>query len=92
MIYVPKANFMLFDGRRRIVFRKGVTTIRSGHRLYVGREKMFEPIHVEFDVETVEKSEKVDAQAVREWAVDNDIDVPARGRIPAGIVERYRTR
>lgn len=30
------------------------------------------------------------AKAVRAWARDNGIDVPARGRIPAEVVEQYR--
>ncbi|WP_147915800.1 histone-like nucleoid-structuring protein Lsr2 [Ruania zhangjianzhongii] len=32
----------------------------------------------------------VDARAVREWARVNDIEVPARGRIPDRVVEQYR--
>lgn len=32
----------------------------------------------------------VDARAVREWARVNDIQVPARGRIPDWVVEQYR--
>ena len=30
------------------------------------------------------------APAVRAWAASNHIDIPARGRIPAAVVERYR--
>ncbi len=32
----------------------------------------------------------VDARAVREWARVNDVEVPARGRIPDRIIEQYR--
>lgn len=32
----------------------------------------------------------VDARAVREWARVNDIEIPARGRIPERVVEQYR--
>lgn len=35
-------------------------------------------------------SGQVDTKAVRKWAQSNGIDVNARGRIPAEIVERYR--
>jgi hypothetical protein len=30
-----------------------------------------------------------DAKAMRAWAADNNVDVPARGRIPAAVVEAY---
>jgi predicted Rdx family selenoprotein len=31
-----------------------------------------------------------DAQAIREWAAENGIELSARGRIPAGVMEQYR--
>lgn len=31
-----------------------------------------------------------DAKAVRAWAAQNGIDVPARGRIPGSVIEKYR--
>jgi hypothetical protein len=31
-----------------------------------------------------------DPRAVRKWAASNGVDVPARGRIPADVLERYR--
>jgi hypothetical protein len=34
---------------------------------------------------------RVDIKAVRKWAEANGIDVSRRGRIPAEIVERYKT-
>jgi hypothetical protein len=30
-----------------------------------------------------------DARAIRTWALDNGIELSARGRIPAGVVEQY---
>jgi hypothetical protein len=30
-----------------------------------------------------------DARAIRAWAVENGIELSARGRIPAGVVEQY---
>ena len=33
--------------------------------------------------------EQPDAKAVRAWAAENDIDVPARGKLPAEVVEQY---
>jgi len=31
-----------------------------------------------------------DAKAVRAWAQSNNVDVPARGRIPAAVVEKFK--
>lgn len=33
-----------------------------------------------------------EAPAIREWARKNGVDVPARGRIPADVVEKYHAR
>jgi hypothetical protein len=32
-----------------------------------------------------------DAKAIREWAIENGIELSSRGRIPAGIVEQYKS-
>ena len=32
-----------------------------------------------------------DAKTVRAWAAENDIDVPARGRIPAAVIEAFES-
>lgn len=32
----------------------------------------------------------VDAKAVRVWAAENKIEVPARGRIPGSVIEKYQ--
>ena len=37
-----------------------------------------------------ESSAQVDTKAVRKWAEANGIEVSSRGRIPAGVVERYK--
>jgi hypothetical protein len=31
-----------------------------------------------------------DAKAIRRWAAENGIELSARGRIPAGVLEQYR--
>lgn len=49
-ILVAKSSAqLLFDGSR-VNIRKGVTTVREGHPLLRGREHMFEPITVTYDV------------------------------------------
>ena len=35
-------------------------------------------------------SSHTDSKAIREWAAANGVEVNARGRIPAEVVERYR--
>ena len=37
-------------------------------------------------------SGQVDTKAVRKWAKANGIEVSSRGRIPAEVVERYKSR
>ncbi len=37
------------------------------------------------------KSSGVDAKAVRAWAQEQGLDVPARGRVPASIIEAYQS-
>jgi hypothetical protein len=32
----------------------------------------------------------VDSAAVRQWAIENNVPVPPRGRVPQAVVERYR--
>jgi hypothetical protein len=32
-----------------------------------------------------------DPKAVRAWAQANDVDLPARGRIPADVISKYRS-
>ncbi|MFI7587084.1 Lsr2 family protein [Spongisporangium articulatum] len=38
----------------------------------------------------VQVSTGVDTRAVRAWAASNGVDLPARGRIPAAVIEQYR--
>ncbi|WP_286689479.1 MULTISPECIES: Lsr2 family protein [unclassified Aeromicrobium] len=33
----------------------------------------------------------VDAKAVREWAQEQGLDVPARGRVPSSLIEAYQS-
>lgn len=35
------------------------------------------------------KRSGVDAKAVREWAQEQGLDVPARGRVPSSLIEAY---
>lgn len=35
-------------------------------------------------------SSDVDPKAVRAWAASHKIDVPARGRIPGSVIEKYK--
>jgi len=41
-------------------------------------------------VKSVRSSSRVDAKAVREWALENGLTVSARGRVPSDIVEKYQ--
>ena len=95
-ILVARKTAVMQVGDQRVTIRKGITRVREGHPLLEGREDMFEPISVHYDVEqaTAEPGEKrelpIDQAVVRAWAKEQGIDVPARGKIPAAVVERYK--
>ena len=38
----------------------------------------------------VKSSSGYDPKAVRAWAASNKVEIPARGRIPAAVLEQYR--
>lgn len=35
---------------------------------------------------------KSDTAAIRAWATENGIDLPSRGRIPASVLQQYKSR
>jgi hypothetical protein len=39
---------------------------------------------------TASRKSGVDAKAVREWAQEQGLDVPARGRVPASLIQAYQ--
>jgi hypothetical protein len=41
---------------------------------------------------TVAKQDRPTSAEVRAWAREQGIDVPARGRIPASVIQRYQER
>lgn len=50
-ILVPRDTFLVELDGNRIILHKGVTRVRAGHPLTVGREELFEPIGLDYDVE-----------------------------------------
>lgn len=50
-IYVATRSAVIHTKDGRVQVRKGVTRVRAGHPLLEGREDMFKPIDVHFDVE-----------------------------------------
>lgn len=50
-ILVAKTNAVFDYEGRRVVIRAGVTRVRAGHPITEGREDLFEPITVDYDVE-----------------------------------------
>ncbi len=63
-------------------------TARAGHPILVGREALFEPFKVDYDLDV--PTPEPTAADVRKWAADNRIDVAAKGAIPADVVELYK--
>lgn len=50
-ILVANTNAVIQFAGRRVVLRRGVTHVRVGHPILRGREQLFDPIKVDFDVE-----------------------------------------
>lgn len=50
-ILVAKKTFATQENGQRIIVRKGTTRVRGNHPLVKGREHLFEPISVDYDVE-----------------------------------------
>ncbi len=63
-------------------------TARAGHPILVGREALFEPFKVDYELN--EPTPEPAAADVRKWAADNHIDVAAKGTIPADVIQLYK--
>ncbi|MEU2340062.1 histone-like nucleoid-structuring protein Lsr2 [Streptomyces sp. NPDC013172] len=78
---------------------------REGHPILDAYQQEFEPVFVTFEVDndagpaepepapaeqgTADEQTKPEPKAVRAWAAENGIDVPARGKIPDTVYEQY---
>jgi len=51
-IFVPRDSFAVEIDGVRYVLHKGVTRVRQGHPVMVGREDLFEPLTVDLEVES----------------------------------------
>ncbi|PXY25154.1 hypothetical protein BAY59_24315 [Prauserella coralliicola] len=92
-IFVATESAVLFAEGRQHVIHKGSTRIRAGHPLLKRNSHLFKPLDVHFDVEQATaapgEQRNLDLGAVRAWAKENGVDVPARGKIPAAVLEQY---
>ena len=50
-IYVAKQSFATEIDGQSVIVHKGTTRVRAGHPLLKGRESLFEPLTVQYDVE-----------------------------------------
>lgn len=93
-IFVAKGGAAVILGDRRIVLHEG-QTVRAGHPLMEGREHLFEPFTVDFDLDDTatpdvpEPGGGPDPKTVRAWAAENGIEVSPKGKLPAAVVEQY---
>lgn len=51
IVYVPRVSFVTEIDGVPVRFAEGVTTVREGHSVLRGRESMFKPLIVEYDIE-----------------------------------------
>lgn len=91
ILVATSTSLVQVDGKQTII-AAGRTTVRAGHPMLEQYGHLFEPLTVDFDLDDTDAdvAAKVDAKAVRQWAADEGIDVPTRGKLPADVVERYR--
>lgn len=50
-IYIARATFTTMLDGREVTIRAGIDRVRAGHPLLKGRESMFEPLTVQYDIE-----------------------------------------
>lgn len=55
ILVAKRSAIVMFDGRR-VTIRAGRTHVRAGHPILDGRQDMFEPIKVEFEVDDEPKA------------------------------------
>lgn len=93
-ILVARETAMFVYEGERVYIHEGVTRVREGHPMLEGREHLFKPIDVHWEIETARSPEPVPqdpptASVVRSWALEQGLDVPERGRLPEAVVEAY---
>lgn len=95
-VYVAKKTAVLQVDGKRVTIRRGLTRVREGHPLLDGREDLFEPLTVHYDVEQASaapgEKRDLDLTAVREWAKENGYDVSDRGKLPRSVIDAYQQR
>lgn len=90
-ILVAKSTALVWVDGRQATVAAGRTTVRAGHPILEQYGDLFEPLRVDYELEPEsEKPAEPDAKTVREWAVANGITVPARGKLPADVIEQYQ--
>lgn len=77
-ILVCRESAAFTFGGERVVIHKGKTRVRVGHPILEGREHLFEPLRVHYDVETARQEPVVPTPAPP--AEQPEGDKPKRGR------------
>lgn len=73
----------------------GRTLAHADHPIVTGCPNLWKPLQVHYSTDEPVAPEtpqavQPDPKAVRAWAADQGIDVPAKGRIPADVNEAYQ--
>jgi hypothetical protein len=93
MICAQSAQVLVDDGHHLESVVVDRTTAHADHPVVVGYPHLWRPLTVDYPTSGPEPAvaeEEPAAKDVREWAADNDVDVNAKGPLPADVVERYR--
>lgn len=75
--------------------RRGATLAHAEHPIVRENPDLWKPLPVDYDIDTAASAtastgDVPSAKDVRAWAVDQGIDVPARGKVPDDVVEAYQ--
>ncbi len=65
-ILVCRESAVFQFGGERVVVHKGQTRVRAGHPILEGREHLFEPLRVHYDVETARQEPVVPPEQPRQ--------------------------
>jgi hypothetical protein len=74
----------------------GRTLAHADHPIVTGYPSLWQPLRVHYSTDMPEPpaepvpAPEPSAADVRAWAAEQGIEVPARGKLPGDVVERYR--
>lgn len=88
LMAAQSAAVTLDDGIPRMI-EAGRTMAHADHPIVTGCPSLWQPLRVHYSTAEPDPTQ-YDAKAVRAWAAQQGVDVPARGKLPDTIVAQYQ--